>query len=337
MPTDYDDFLKQLFKSKFKNNTFSTLLSQLSLKEIKNVYEILTGENLNLKKDEYKKLIEDTYLSNLFSLLKNLHSEILDLIFYIVDNQGEISFIDIPHSFVALMKLTLIAYPVLKDNEYKIVMGDTVFAALNALDRKEIYSLVKDNDTIIMYTRKFVEVYGQFDATLLFNYLKEYESIDTNYTDKFFLLNCDSVFSDIYDIKNAVFSSCDIEEIVNFPELLDKHEKLTYHKLSKEEILSDEYTDDENILLDFLIDDLDMDEDMAYDLVDTLLKMIKFEISFAELFLLFEQLHRNKYEMNLLKQHVIAVYENTRRYSLKGHTLKEVNSRAKLIPFKLKK
>jgi len=337
MPNNYDNFLKSLFKAKYKSNDFQSLLSQLKLDDLTNAYGILTGDSIKLKKQEIVNLINDSYLEYLYSVLTNLHCEILNLLFYIVDNQGEVPFKNITHSFTVLLKMTLLAFPVTKDNQYKIVMPDKVYEALNVINREEILKAVEENNIIIAYTRKLVDVYGHFNPDLIFDYLKKYENIQSNYDEKVFLLNSDSVYSDLYDIQSGVIYNYDIEEINNYEELTEKNAHLKLYQLTKLEILGEYYTDEEESLLSFLENNLNMDEDMAIGFIDTLSRMIKIEIDLESILSSIQPLQLNKQVMKQLTDHVKNLYVNTRLFTLKGHTRNEVININKLIPFKMNK
>ena len=329
----YEDFIKKLFKTKYKSNEFHILLSQLTVANLSTIYGSLYGKATKLKKQELVDFFDKNYTDNLMEVLKNLNSEILDYFFYIVENDGELEFIHLSFSFATLMKMTLLAFPVIKDNEYKLVMADKVYDIANIINYDEIYGAVKENDIIVTYVRKLVEIYGEFNINVLFTYLKEYENIQCSYEDKVFFLNYDSIFSNQYEIKNDKIISYDIEEIENYDELKIKNIHLSYYKIPKKEFVDNYYTDAEEEIIYFLRNNLHMEKDMAFDFVEALTKMIKLEANLPQL-LKTITLQLNKYEKTQLIKHIEYLYKNTRLYTLKGFTRSEVNHVSKLIPFK---
>ncbi len=333
-----EDMIKELYNTKFKSSDFKTLLSQLSLKELKNSYGAITGESPSLNKKELIEFFYHNYQKYLLYILTNFHTDILEHVFDLVSYDGLIPADEIPASLGLLMKISLLAFPVTMNNHYVLIMSQEVLELFKDINENEIFNQVKENDIIIQYTRILTEIYGEFESSLLFKYLNEYENIKTNYDEKVFLLNSDSLYTDEYDIKNGIIFSYNILELNNFHEMKENNKHLDYYKIPKPQFYEEDgYTEEQEKLFDYLYEN-NTPENQIYDFIELTTKMIKLEVDLDYILVLLEPLEIIRYEKKILSGLVTDLYHHTRLYSLKGHTRYEVKNMDKLVPFnKLKK
>ncbi len=331
-----DDFdLTKIFKKKFKFKGFLTLIRQLNKQELIICYSLMTHD---MELNDKEGLI-DFYLENydglLYDILSSFSSDVLEIIFRIVDNDGEMECTDIDAEYILLFKMFLIAFPVIKDNKNTLIIANEICDSLKMINREALYKEIAINDIIVQYTRGILACYGKFEASLVFKYIKEYENQNLNLDDYYLLLNNDSLI-DGYEIKNAIIYSYQITEIINFLETRDKYQDLDYYHLTKEEILNGfDVTPEENELINFYCDQLEMPLSLAQQGLGILQDTIQLEMPLSALKMLLKQFDISTYESKQLEKLVERIALSSRLWSLKGHTKNEI-SRPKMIKFPTK-
>ncbi len=218
------------------------------------------------------------------------------------------------------MNVSLLAFSVTKNNKYTLVMGDKVYETLKSLNRDEIYTGAKENDLIILYLRKLVSVYGQFDIDILYKYLKEYENIDA-YDDQYvYLFNYDKLFSELYHMNDGIIKSTLIAEMEDL-EFREKYKDLDYYPLSKEEFYNDSISDNEMKLSNYLKSTFGYDDDFINNFIENIKEGIQCGMSIKELNAEIAIFKKEKETYRIFKDFINSLYENTRLFSLKEHTL----------------
>lgn len=335
----YDDFeykkiLQEIFKKKFISRGFRSLLRQLTVVDLENSFELITAYHGEFTKQQYIDIFSYEYediLKDIFSLFSK---KILDFIFYIADEAGEIVFDKLNPANAITMKLYLIAFPLIKDNEFKLIMPNEVLSTLYLFDRKKLYQNVEINDIIINLNNRLLKLYGIYDFSLLIDYLKEYEEITINTDELFLLLNIDSLYTNDYDIKDGKIFSFEIEEINNFDTLYN--DDLNYYHFSKQEILNDSIMIKKQYhnLINFVEDKLETTFEMAYEAARLVDEALKLELMPEQISALFENLDITMYQRKLLEKEIEKASLNCHLWTLKGHTKNELNTQKKFISFK---
>ncbi len=331
----YDSSL--IFKKNFTSRGLKSLLKQLVKEDLFISVAIMTGYEYNLTKEELIDFFCDNYKDLLNDALKSFHSEILDFLDLIVKNNGEIEYYDeIDPRFVLLLKMYLIAFPVIKDGKNKVIMSTEVFNFLDKYDKGKINEQIQLNDLVVTYTRGLLDCYGYYEAFRIFDYIHEYEKLDLDFDDYFLLINNDS-FIYGYDFKNEIVYHYQIAEIKNFFETREKYQNLDYYHLTKKEITDGfDLSDEEDELLDFYENQLYMPEDMAYQGLYILKDAIQLEMPLAEIKNMLKQFDISTYELKQLEKIVEKIANHTRLWSLKGHTKNEIKI-PKMLKFPAKK
>ncbi|QVK19458.1 hypothetical protein KHQ81_07185 [Mycoplasmatota bacterium] len=328
--SEYD--LSNIFRKKFISKGLKSLLKQVKKNDLEISLAIMLGDEFQGTKDEIIDLFSVHHGLILDNALKSFQTELFDFIYKIIDHGGEIEFKNIDPGYAILLKIYLIAFPVIKDNKNKLVMSNEVMDYFLRIDIKHWRKEIQLNDLVIHYARGLLNYYGAYEANMIFKYIKEYESIDLNMEEFYVLLNNDSLIYG-YDIKDEVIYYYQINEITHFYDNRNKYKELDYYHLTKDQILNpDEITDFDQEIIDFYEHQLEMPEAMAQHGLYLLKDSILFEVPLPEIKGMLKQLHINGYQLKQLEKLVEKLSLNTRLWSLKGHTKNEI-SIPKMIRF----
>lgn len=334
--SEYD--YSSIFKKKFISSDFKTLLNQVNKEELEYCKILIRDKKSTLKKADLIDFYYENYHLLLEDILTSFHSEILDFIYLIVDNNGELEYDDFNPFYAILIKMFLIAFPVIKDNKYKLVMANDVLELFKKYDKKEFYEKVKLNDLVVQYTRGLLSLYGQFETDLIFQYIKEFEGFELNSDEFYLLLNNDGLFYGFdFDDFDEIIYSFQLPEISEFEETREKHDSLDYYHLTKKEIIEQRFylnsvTEE---FTNFLFNNLEMPLELANKFLGFATEAINFNISLKELINMFKSLDLTIFERKQLDKILEKMYYNTRIWSLKGHTRTEIKI-PKLIKFERK-
>lgn len=327
---DYD--LSTIFKKKFLSKGFKSLLKQVVKEDLEMSVAIMTGYQYKITKDEIIHFFIEHYDLLLDNVLQSFQSELFDFIYKIIENGGEIEFKNIDPSFAIILKMYLIAFPLIKDNQNKLIMSNEIMDFFLSINKKQIREEIELNDLVVTYARGLLTYYGSYEVSMIFKYLKKYENIDLNMDDYFVLLNNDSLIYG-YDIKDEVIYSYQTDEIRHFFDNRNKYKELDYYHLTKQQILNpDELTELEQDIIDYYENQLEMPKAMAHQGLYILKDSIQLEMPLTEIKEMLKQLHINGYQLKQLEKLVDKLASNTRLWSLKGHTKNEI-SIPKMIRF----
>ncbi len=325
-----------IFKKKFISSDFKTLLNQVNREELGFCYILMKKKASKLKKADLINFYFDNYHLFIDDILLSFHSEILDFIYTLVDNNGEIEYISSKPHYALLMKMFLIAFPVVKNNKYKLIIASEVMDSLKKYDRKKLYNKVKTNDLVKQYTRGLLSLYGQFEVDLVFKYIKEYEGLEINIDDFYLLLNNDGMIYG-FEYEDEIIYDFKILDIKDFNEAREKHTAMDYYHLTKKEILNEQFATNSvsDQFLNFLLIHLEMPLELAHKFLELATETINFNISFQELTSTFVTLDLSTFEKKQMEKILEKLYYNTRLWTLKGHTRNELKI-PKLIKFEKK-
>jgi len=320
---EYD--LNKIFRKKFLSKGLKSLLKQLNKEDLEISMTLMNGYQNDMTKDEIIEFLIEQFDFLIEDALKTFHSEIIDMINKMIDNHGEIEVKDIDPSFVIILKMYLVAFPVIKDNKNKLIMSNETLYFFKQLDKTQMIQQMELNDLVIRYVRGLLSSFGAFELKLLFDYINEYEHIQLDSEDYFLLLNNDSLIYG-YDFKSEIIYSYQIDNIQDFHQTREHYQSLDYYHLTKNEILNGfDLTDLEIDILDFYENELDMPKALAHQGLLIIKDAIQIEMSLAELKNMLKQLYINAYQLKQLEKLIEQLTSNTRLWSLKGHTKNQVN------------
>ncbi len=306
-------------------------LSKMSLSHLKASWKLIAGKTINFSKAKLIKYIDEEYVHYLDILLLNFHKEILDSIFNLTNHKDESELDDEEVTHIYFLINYLFAFMVDDDDETYIHMADKVKEKLTSINKEELYEKVSQNDVIVFYARRLNEIYGIYPYSLLSVYLKTYEEIEINFSQLLTILQHDSNFTKLYQIKDEYIVNNMIDSIENFTELLEQNKTLKYAIITKEELKE---TNPNHAFLSFLKKELKMK--FPEDFYEYLLELIKKEEEIDEIYELTHVSNITNSQRKLLKKKISTLYLNTRRFSLKGYTLNEIQSQSQLIKFNKK-
>src|SRR5690554_6944738 len=257
-----------------------------------------------------------------------------DFIKLIFENHGEIKYTDnIDPNLVVIMKMNLLAFPVLKNDVNTIVMPSDIYNYLKNIDFDLLEESIELNELVTTYTHGLVECYGYFEVDKIFYNIEKFEGYNLDIEDFYLLLNNDG-FLFGYDVKNGYLIHYQVKEISNFFEKRKQFADLDYYHPTKKEIIKGfSLTEFEEDILYFYENNLEMPRKMAVQGLYLLKDLIRFDYDFSEIKPILKKFDISLYQYKQLEKLVEVLYFNTRLWTLKGNTRNEIKI-PKLIKFK---
>ncbi|MDF2700861.1 MAG: SecC motif-containing protein [Haloplasmataceae bacterium] len=334
------DMYDNVFFRPYKANDIETLLNQIDKNDLARIYYTTCYDPKVNPKKVYMDYISKNYLVTVNNLLNNCYSEILDLIYLLVDHNGEIEYINREPMQAVCMMAYCIAFPVKRGDKNILVMSHEVLSFFKGQDRILLYKNISVNDLVIKYCRGLISIYGIFEISYLLFNLKKFENIKLTIDDIQLLLNIDGLFSDFYSVRENTVHIDIVSQIPNFYDNYSKMKELPCFECTKDMILNGVNSTEEVVLRfkEYCEQIYQMNEDQIDHILFIINEYLKMSIPTEELVDFLDGTFKYNFYRNkmIIKSYLKEFDQSTRKWILRGHTEAEYKliKNDKLIPFK---
>ncbi len=331
---------KQIFISKYHDNTIMPYLETLEDSNINKLHYLIQGSDKNAgRKDKITDISKN--INIIVKIVVNFISlNCYEFIKLLLDNNGEIPYNKKDLGIINLFKTYGICYPVIKNKQKMIIMPVEIMNCLHELLTDMNVYLIEQNTRITKYIRGLINLYGIIDKDFLNRKITSYLSSPINLDILSSIIYFDSAADFTYYFDGQYLISAFIYQKKKEYIKQQKNLPVDYYPFTDDEIIK--ACDINNLLKDISSQQhvvnyanlFHIPYEEAKEQVLTLLYILKEDIHY-ELLISFLNNVESIMEFQSKLEFIMDLNENIPKWSLKGHKYNDLKLKNKLNIMKL--